>query len=133
MASPEKPKQSALDRVRQIARAWPRTEKRLSQGAPSWWGGRKTFATFRDDHHGDERTSIWIKSDFETQEGLVDASPDLFFVPPYVGPIGWLGVDLSSDRKGSVDWNIVAGLLEDGYRLVAPKRAIKTLDLAKVE
>ena len=55
----------------------------------------------------------------------------LFFVTPYVGPSGWLGVDVSADRHGGVDWDIVAGLLEDGYPLVAPKRVIKALDLAK--
>ena len=68
----------------------PETDERLSHGAPTWRGEKKTFATYHDNHHGDERTSIWIKSDFDTQEGLVEANPDLFFVPPYVGLSGWL-------------------------------------------
>ena len=58
------------------------------------------------------------------QEALVEAQPDLFFVPPYVGPSGWVGVNLD----GKVDWTMVAALLEDGYRSVAPKRAIERLD-----
>ena len=133
MASQSKRKHSALDRVRGIIRAWPETDERLSHGAPTWWGGKKTFATYHDNHHGDDRTSIWVKSDLDTQEGLVEANPDLFFVPPYVGPSGWLGIDVSADPRGGVDWEFVAGLLEDGYRRVAPKRAIKALDLLKAD
>jgi len=56
----------------------------------------------------------------------VEAQPERFFVPPYVGPSGWVGVRLD----GKVNWGLVAGLLEDGYRSVAPKRAIAKLDEA---
>jgi hypothetical protein len=120
MASPRR----ALDRVRKIVRAWPETDERISHGAPTFWGGKKTFASFHDDHHGDGRLALWIKSDADTQEGLVEADPDLFFVPPYVGPSGWLGVRLDGD----FEWDVVAGLLEDGYRRVAPRRALAKLD-----
>lgn len=120
MASPRK----TLDRVRRIIGAWPETDERISHGSPTFWGGKKTFASFHDDHHGDGRLALWIKSDADTQEGLVEANPELFFVPPYVGPSGWLGVRLDGD----FDWDVVAGLLEDGYRRVAPKRALARLD-----
>ena len=113
-----------LDRARKIIAAWPETDERLSHGSPTWWGGRKTFASFSNNHHGDGRIALCIKSDFDTQEGLVQADPDVFFVPPYVGPSGWVGVVLDGD----VDWDVVAGLLETGYRAVAPKLAIKLLD-----
>lgn len=49
---------------------------------------------------------------------MVHANPDRFFVPPYVGPSGWVGVWLD----GAVDWNEVAELLRDSYALVAPKK-----------
>lgn len=113
-----------LDRIREIIRAWPETDERISHGAPTWWGGKKTFASFHDDHHGDGRVALWIKSDADTQEDLVDADPERFFVPPYVGPQGWLGVEVD----GPVDWRVVADLLEAGYRAVAPKRALAELD-----
>ena len=58
------------------------------------------------------------------QEALVEADPETFFVPPYVGPSGWVGVRL--DR--APDWGVIAGLLEEGYRMVAPRRALKLLD-----
>jgi len=122
------PKRTPLDRLRQIVSAWPETDERISHGAPTFWGGKKTFATLAENHHGDGRVALWIKSDADTQEGLVEANPALFFVPPYVGPRGWIGVLLDGKGSAKVDWDVVAGLLEDGYRSVAPKRALKALD-----
>lgn len=112
----------SLDRVRRIIGTWPETSEKLSHGAPR--GGRKTFATLHDDHHGDGRLALWIKSSADAQEDLVAMNPERFFVPPYVGPSGWIGVRL--DR--GVDWDAVEALLEAGYRMVAPKRALKQLD-----
>ena len=82
------------------------------------------FASIADDHHGDGRLALWIKSTADAQEDLVRMDPETFFVPPYVGPSGWVGMRL--DRRP--DWGMVAGLLEEGYRMVAPKRALKLLD-----
>ena len=113
-----------LQRLRKIIRAWPETNERLSHGAPTFWGGKKTFASFHDNHHGDGRVAVWCKALAEFQEDLVDTDPDLFFIPPYVGPSGWVGIRL--DRE--VDWELVAEVLEEGYRLVAPKRAVAELD-----
>jgi hypothetical protein len=114
----------SLARVRKIIAAWPETSEKLSHGAPTWWGGKKTFATFHPDHHGDGRLALWIKSTFEAQADLVAMDPEVFFVPPYVGPSGWVGVRL--DRNA--DWGMIECLLLDGYRLVAPKRALSLLD-----
>ena len=113
-----------LLKLREIISVWPETDERISHGAPTWWGGKKTFATFHVNHHGDDRVAVWVKFAKEDQQDLVDSNPDVFFIPPYVGPSGWIGIRL--DRK--VDWGVVAGLLEEGYRMVAPKRAIKQLD-----
>lgn len=113
-----------LDRLRRIVLRWPETSERLSHGAPTFWGGRKTFASFHVDHHGDGRVAVWCKAPDGLQQELVRAEPGLFFVPPYVGPSGWLGIRLDGD----VDWELVADLLERGYRMVAPKRAIDVLD-----
>ena len=117
-------KSDPLLKLREIISAWPETDERISHGAPTWWGGKKTFATFHVNHHGDDRVAVWVKFTKEDQQDFVDSNPDVFFIPPYVGPSGWIGIRL--DRK--VDWGVVAGLLEEGYRMVAPKRAIKQLD-----
>lgn len=121
------PARKPLDRVRQIILAWPETDERISHGSPTFWGGKKTFASFHDNHHGDERLALWIKSDADTQEDLVKADPDHFFIPPYVGPSGWIGARL--DRKP--DWELITTLLETGYRAVAPKRALKALETSR--
>jgi hypothetical protein len=113
-----------LARVRKIIAAWPETSEKLSHGAPTFWGGRKTFATLHHDHHGDGRLGLWIKSTADGQSDLVAMDPETFYVPPYVGPSGWVGVRL--DRGAS--WEMVEALLLEGYRLVAPKRALKQLD-----
>ena len=117
----------ALAKLRKLIATLPETSEKISHGAPTWWGGRKTFATFHDNHHGDGRVAVWIKSTFEEQTTLVEAKPEVFFVPPYVGPSGWVGVRL--DRK-KVDWEGVRDLLEDGWRMVVTKRALKKLDEA---
>ena len=113
----------ALKRLRDIIGAWPETRETISHGSPTWWGGRKTFATF-DDHHQDQRVAVWVKSSFLEQEARVEADPGTYFVPPYLGPRGWVGMRLDRDP----DWFEVETLLEEGYRMVAPKRAIAALD-----
>lgn len=118
---------AALVKLRKVIAQWPETSEKLSHGAPTFWGGRKTFATFADNHHGDGRVAVWIKASFDMQASLVEEDPDLFFVPPYLGPSGWVGVRL--DRKAP--WSMVEQVLLDGYRMVAPKRALKQLDLAE--
>jgi hypothetical protein len=113
-------------KLREIVSAWPETEERISHGSPTFWGGKKTFASFHVDHHGDGRIAVWCRFTKEGQPGLVASDPERFFVPPYVGPSGWIGIRL----EGVVDWTVVAGLLEEAYRMVAPKRALRALDEA---
>ena len=113
-----------LNRLRKIIGDWPEVNERISHGSPTFWGGKKTFCTFHEADHKYGGRAIWIKATHEAQQSLVEADPDRFFVPPYVGPSGWVAVAL----RGKVDWSMVARLLEDGYRLVAPKRALKKLD-----
>lgn len=113
-----------LARLRKIISQWPETDERLSHGSPTWWGGKKTFATFADNHHGDGRVAVWCKATFEAQDDLIHADPEVFFKPQYVGPSGWVGIRLDRD----VDWGTVEQILLEGYRMVAPKRALKLLD-----
>ncbi len=113
-----------LTRLRHIIERWPETFEKLSHGSPTWWGGRKTFATFHDGHYDDGREAVWIKAGPGVQEMLVDEDPDRFYRPKYLGPSGWVGVRL----HGEVDWGEVERMLEEGYRLVAPKRALAKLD-----
>ena len=78
-------------------------------------------------HHGDGRFAIWCAAPDGMQTLLVEAEPERFFVPPYVGHRGWLGVRL--DRR--LDWDELAGIVEDAYAEVAPPRLIEAARLAE--
>jgi hypothetical protein len=117
-------KQNVLEKLRQLIFALPETSEKISHGSPTFWGGKKTFASFHVDHHGDGRVAVWCKLPPGMQEGLVEQDSEIFFVPPYVGPSGWVGIRVDRD----VDWGMLAGLLEEGYRMGAPKRALAQLD-----
>jgi hypothetical protein len=116
---------AALERLREICLALPETSERLSHGAPSFFvREKKCFLMLLDDHHGDGRFAIWCAAPAGDQELLVTADPERFFVPPYVGHRGWLGVRL--DR--GVDWQELAGIVEDAFCAVAPKRLVEGLN-----
>ena len=72
-------------------------------------------------HHGDGRFAVWCAAPEGMQQMLVDTDPERFFVPPYVGHRGWLGVRL--DR--SLDWDELAGIAEDAYAEVAPPKLVE--------
>jgi hypothetical protein len=115
----------ALERVRGLCLALPETNERPSHGAPTFFiRDKKTFLMFHDDHHGDGRLAIWCAAPPGLQASLVDEEPVRFFVPPYVGHRGWLGVRLDIDP----DWDELAGIVEDAYRQVAPKTLVARLD-----
>lgn len=115
----------ALERVRAICLALPAVTERLSHGAPTFFvNGKKTFTMFHDDHHGDGRLALWCAAPPGVQAELVDLEPERFFVPPYVGHRGWLGVRLDVDPQ----WGEIARIIEDAYRQVAPKKLIAELD-----
>jgi hypothetical protein len=71
-------------------------------------------------HHGGGRPALWVKATIENQALLLDAYPARYFKPPYVGPSGWIGIWLDL----AVVWRELPGLVEDAYRLVAPKRLL---------
>jgi hypothetical protein len=122
---PRRQVDSALRRVRSAALGLPETSERLSHGAPTFFVRDKTsFVMFHDDHHGDGRLAIWCAAPPGVQEVMVEAEPDRFFRPPYVGHRGWLGVRLDVDP----DWDEIAAVVEDAFRAVAPKRLIAQLD-----
>lgn len=111
-----------LDRLREVCLALPETSERLSHGSPTFFiRGKRTFVMYLDDHHGDGILGIWCAAPAGVQKDLVDTEPDRFFVPPYVGHRGWLGVRLDHD----VDWDEVAGIVTDAYCCVAPKVLVR--------
>jgi hypothetical protein len=111
-----------LERLRRICLALPETSERPSHGAPTFFvRDKRAFVMVLDDLHGDGRFAIWCAAAEGMQQMLVEADPDRFFVPPYVGHRGWLGVRL--DRE--LDWDELAGIVEDAYGEVAPAKLVR--------
>ena len=102
--------------VREVCLSLPEAEELLSHGSPNFRVRGKTFATYVINHHGDGRVALWLNAPAGAQDHYVDAEPRHFFVPPYVGPRGWLGVNLD---KG-ISWKRVATLVREAYEKVAP-------------
>ena len=59
---------------------------------------RSLRCTPAGNHHGRGRNATWLKAAPGDQAAMVAAAPDCFFVPPYVGPSGWVGIWLDGDR-----------------------------------
>lgn len=108
-----------IDRLRALCLAMPGATEKLSHGEPTWFVGGKTFATTDNNHHSSGHIAAWIKGAPGAQEVLVEGAPDRFFRPPYVGHRGWIGARL--DAPG-VDWDEIRGLVEEAWRMTAPKR-----------
>lgn len=114
-----------LARVRRACGRLPEVTERLSHGAPALFvRGKKTLAMFVDDHHGDGILGIWCAAPPGVQEQMVEEDPAVFFRPPYVGHRGWIGVRLSA----TVTDEELRLVLEDAFRVVAPKTLIARLD-----
>ena len=110
-----------LERVREVCLALPETSERLSHGAPTFFiRGKKTFVMYMNDHHGDGRLALWCAAPPGMQDALVAGEPEHYFRPPYVGHRGWIGVRL--DR--GLNFNEIAGAIEDAYCAVAPKTLV---------
>lgn len=114
----ETPADAALARLRTICMALPATGEKLSRGAPVFHVKDRLFVMFLDEHHDDGRIAAWCKATHEEQRRLVAEDPDQYFVPPYVGVSGWVGVRL--DRP-QTDWIALSMIAENGWTAVAPK------------
>jgi predicted DNA-binding protein (MmcQ/YjbR family) len=109
--------------VREICLWFPEATEVSSHGSPDFRVRDKTFATYVVNHHGDGRIALWLNAPTGAQELYTKAEPEHFFIPPYVGPRGWLGVNLD---KG-VSWKRVAKLVREAYEKVAPPALARSL------
>jgi hypothetical protein len=113
-----------LPRLRKLCMALPEVTERLSHGEPTWFiGGKKTFVTYANHHHG-ARPAFWCAAPEGAQDVLTRAAPERYFRPPYVGPRGWLGVYLDVP----LDWEEIEAVVSDAYRAIAPKKLLAILD-----
>jgi len=118
----------SLDRVRAIALALPDVTEQLSHGATCFFVRDKRPLCYFHDHHNDGRVSLWCPAGPGVQEALVASEPTRFFKPPTSASgtfSDWVGVFLDD---ADVDWDEIAEILEDAFRVVAPATAVAELD-----
>lgn len=109
---------AALALTREICLSLPDTEEKIAWGSPTFRVHGRLFVMFTNNHHGDGRIAIWAAAPPGAQQDLVAADPKHFFVPPYVGVSGWVGIRLDTKlAKGAI-----AALIEQAYRTIEQKR-----------
>lgn len=114
-----------IERVREICLALPETMEKLSHGEPTFFVSKKVFVMFANNHHNDGHVAIWIPAAPGLQAALIEAEPDKFYKPPYVGVRGWIGVELAR-----VDEAELASHIREAWKLIAPKKLHAALESA---
>ena len=111
-----------IERVRRICLSLPGTWEKVSHGEPTWFVGKKVFAMFSNNHHGDGHVAVTVPAAIGVQEMLIEKSPRKFYRPPYVGVRGWVGIEVNrvSDKE-------LALHIREAWRLIAPKKLISEL------
>lgn len=112
------------DAVHDVMNHLPETEEFVSHGAPTFRVRGKIFATYTINSHGDGRVSLNLKSPKGAQAMYTKVEPKIYFVPPYTGPKGWLGIQLDQ----GLSWKAVAEHACDAYETVAPQSLIDAID-----
>ena len=118
-----------LARVRAACLQLPETSERLSHGGPAFFvrtsSARNTacFVMFLDDHHDDGRLAIWCAAPEGVQGEMIDIDPERFFRPPYVGHLGWLGVELAETSSAEL-----GAICREAFSIVAPSTVRRLLD-----
>jgi predicted DNA-binding protein (MmcQ/YjbR family) len=116
--------------VREVCLSFPEAVEVVSHGFPDFRVRGKTFASYVVNHHGDGRVALWLNAPAGAQDHYSKSEPRHFFVPPYVGARGWLGVHLN---KG-ISWQRVASLARQAYEKVAPAALTKSMgDTVKIK
>jgi hypothetical protein len=111
---------SLIDRLRNIAMELPGTTEKLSHGEPAFFVRKRMFCAIDNNHHGSGHVAAWCNASPGAQESLVAADPRHFFIPPYLGPKGWLGVRLDS----GLSWDTIADLLRQAHSMTGLRKSL---------
>jgi hypothetical protein len=118
MAGKKESAEALIDRVRQIAMALPGTTEKLSHGEPTFFVRGRVCFGIDNNHHRSGHVAVWCNAPPGLQDSLVEADPRHFFVPPYVGKAGWLGIRLDS----GLAWSTIADLLRQAHQITGVKK-----------
>lgn len=111
-----------LARVRETALLLPEVEERPSHGQPTFFIAGKQFAQVRLNHHGDGREVVCVRtSGTDEQAMLIEADPDTYSRPAYLGTAGWVSVHIGD----GADWALVDDRVARSWELAAPPRLLE--------
>ena len=110
-----------VERVRAMCMSYPDAAETTSWGRPTFKAGKKIFVVMSSSM--DRPYSIVFKPDADERPALVQDAR--FFIPPYWGPSGWLGIDIDGP---ATDWTELSELIDTSFRQVALQRQLRALD-----
>jgi hypothetical protein len=111
--------QNRLDALNDICLALPETKREDKASHAAFLVGKKTFAYYLNDHHGDKIISVCCKVLPGENRFLVDSDPRRFYLPAYIGSRGWIGLRMD---LATLNWTEVKELIRGSYLQTAPKR-----------
>ena len=112
------------NRLAKICLALPSTMREAMHAHAAFKVGKKTFAYYMNDHHGDGIVSVCCKVLPGDNARLIESNPRKIYMPAYIGPRGWVALRLD---RATVDWSEVEGLVRGSYELMAPKRMLRQI------
>jgi hypothetical protein len=105
-----------LKRLRRCCLSIPGAVEKISHGEPTFFTPKRVFAMFANNHHDDGHIAVWLPAGPGVQEALIEEAPEVYFRPPYVGPSGWIGVEMSK-----VGDDQLATLIREAFQLIVAK------------
>ena len=105
-----------LERLRRLCLSIPGTSEKLSHGEPTFFTPKRVFAMFANNHHEDGHIAVWLPTGPGVQGALIEEAPEIYFRPPYVGPSGWIGVELAH-----VNDEQLGALIREAFNLITAK------------
>jgi hypothetical protein len=111
------PADAHIHRVRRLCTSLHEVTEKLSHGAPTFFARKRVFAMVVNNHHNDGHVAVWIPAAPGVQAALIKSDPRVYYRPPYVGPSGWVGIEL--DQMGDED---LAIHLREAYDLILAKQ-----------
>ncbi len=117
LKQPADPGERHMERVRRICNTLPETTEKISHGEPTWFVRKKVFAMFSNNHHNDGHVAVTVPAAIGVQAALIEASPEKFYKPPYVGVRGWIGIEMERVSDEELTMHV-----KEAWRLIAPPK-----------